>query len=247
MSEAEAERGGAQLIPRPPSARPGPPAPWAHLDEQERHIDLSRVLAAMRHAAAPRPSPWEPPVGALRSAVLVPLFEEDGSAWVVLTRRSQHVRAHKGEVSFPGGRQDPEETLMDAALREAREEIALDTDVVEIVGELDHLATVSSNSSIVPYVGVLPYRPVRLVPNPAEVDAVLMVALDELVRDDVFRTELWQWPEGLPGGPNADEPAALAAERPIHFFELHGDTIWGATARMLVNLLALTLGVEHPG
>ena len=199
-------------------------------------MDMKRVLRALRHAPDAEPSPWEPPEGALRSAVLVPLFEEEGSVWVLLTRRSQHLRAHKGEVAFPGGRQDEGESLMDAALREAEEEIALDTKVVEIVGELNHLATVSSNSSIVPYVGILPNRPVKLVPNPGEVEAVLMVPLDELVQDDVFHTELWEWPDGTG-----------ATERPIHFFELYGDTIWGATGRMLVNLLTLVLGVPNPG
>jgi 8-oxo-dGTP pyrophosphatase MutT (NUDIX family) len=172
--------------------------------------------------------------------VLVPLFEEDGDAWVVLTRRAQHLRAHKGEVSFPGGRQDDGETLLEAALREAREEIALDTAPVEIIGELDHLATVSSNSSIVPYVGVLPGRPAELVPNPAEVEAILMVTLDELLDDEVFRTELWRWQPGAPA-------AADSGERPIHFFDLYGDTIWGATARMLVNLLSIITGMPHPG
>jgi 8-oxo-dGTP pyrophosphatase MutT (NUDIX family) len=170
--------------------------------------------------------------------VLVPLFDEGGQAWVVLTRRSQHLRTHTGEVSFPGGRQDDGESLVEAALREAREEIALDTTQVEIVGELDHLATVSSNSSIVPFVGVLPARPEGLVPNPVEVEAVVIVTLEELAQDDVFRTELWRWNPGRP---------ELEDERPIHFFELYGDTIWGATGRMLVNLLCVTLGVEHPG
>jgi 8-oxo-dGTP pyrophosphatase MutT (NUDIX family) len=232
-----AERGGPQLIPRPASARPGAPAPWAHLSPEERRVDLKRVLTGMRHACPAQPSPWEPPVGALRSAVLVPLFEEDGRAWVVLTRRAQHLRAHKGEVAFPGGRQDEGETLMDAALREAREEIALDTQLVEIVGELDPLATVSSNSSIVPYVGVLPARPTRLEPNPGEVEAIIMVSLEELLDDEVFRTELWEW----------QEQTGLVGERPVHFFDLYGDTIWGATARMLVNLLSIVTGVPHPG
>jgi 8-oxo-dGTP pyrophosphatase MutT (NUDIX family) len=215
--------------------KPGPPAPWSHLAPADRHLDVARVVAGLRAAGPPSPSPWEPPVGAQRSAVLVPLFDEDGDAWVVLTRRSQHLRSHKGEVSFPGGRQDDGETLVEAALREAREEIALDTSGVEIVGELDHLATISSNSSIVPFVGVLPGRPARLVPNPAEVEAVVVVRLDELLQDDVHRTELWQWP-GASG---------IEGERPMHFFDLYGDTVWGATARMLMNLLGVSLGLPR--
>jgi 8-oxo-dGTP pyrophosphatase MutT (NUDIX family) len=237
---AERERGGPQLIPRPEHARPGPPPPWADVAADDRHVDLRRVLTAMRHAGPAQPSPWEPPVGSRRSAVLVPIYEEDGCAAVVLTRRAQHLRAHNGEVSFPGGRQEDDESLMDAALREAREEIALDTDVVEIVGELDHLATVSSNSSIVPYVGILPAKPTKLEPNPSEVEAILFVTLDELLQDDVFRTELWTWQPGAPAAPDS-------GERPIHFFDLYGDTIWGATARMLVNLLSIVTGVPHAG
>jgi 8-oxo-dGTP pyrophosphatase MutT (NUDIX family) len=232
-----AERGGPQLIPRPPDAELGVPAPWAHIAPADRHVDLDRVVSALRGAGPPKPSPWEPPVAASSSAVLVPIFEEDGSAWVVLTRRSQHLRAHKGEVSFPGGRQDDGETLVEAALREAREEIALDTSLVEIVGELDHLATLVSNSSIVPFVGVLPGRPANLTPNPAEVEAIITVTLDELLQDDVFRSERWPW----------HEASGLVGRRPIHFFDLYGDTVWGATGRMLVNLLSIVMGVEHPG
>ena len=195
---------------------------------------MARVVAAVGDTA-PRPNPFEPPAGVRRSAVLVPLFDEDGDAWVILTRRSQHLRAHRGEVSFPGGRQDGDESLVEAALREAREEIALDTSVVEVVGELDHLSTMASNSSIVPFVGVLPSRPANLVPNPVEVESIVIVRLDELAQDDVHRTELWVWPAA----------SGIEGERPMHFFELHGDTVWGATARMLMNLLCVSLGLPH--
>jgi 8-oxo-dGTP pyrophosphatase MutT (NUDIX family) len=155
------------------------------------------------------------------SAVLAPLYEHDGEVHVVLTRRAWHMRSHTGEVSFPGGRQEPGETLWETALREAEEEVALDPSSVERIGELDHLATVTSRASIVPFVGVLPGRP-ELRPNPDEVDAVLHVPLSELMHPDTYRQERW----GVPG-----------LDRPVHFFEIVGDTIWGATGSMLVDLL----------
>lgn len=231
------QRGGKQVIPRPASAEPGPPSPWAHLPASARRPALADALEGLRLGGPPQPSRWEPPVGARRSAVLVPLFEEDGLAHVILTRRSWHLRNHKGEVSFPGGRQEEGETLVEAALREAEEEIALDVGSVEVVGELDHLATFVSNSSIVPFVGVLPGRPALLVPNPIEVEAVVIVSLAELLEDGVHRSELWEFPP----------QTGIEGSRPMHFFELHGDTVWGATARMLMNLLTRVLRMEHPG
>jgi 8-oxo-dGTP pyrophosphatase MutT (NUDIX family) len=161
------------------------------------------------------------------SAVLVPLYEDDGRLTIVLTRRAQHLRSHRGEVSFPGGgREDGDENLLATALREAEEEIGLDPRSVEVLGELDHLATVMSRSFIVPFVGVLPARP-ELVADPGEVEHILHVRVDELLLDDVFHEEWW----GLPG-----------LDRPLYFFEVVGDTIWGATAAMLRELLARATG-----
>lgn len=166
------------------------------------------------------------------SAVLVPLYQHQGEAHLVLTRRSWHLRNHRGEVSFPGGRRDPGDADLHAtALREAHEEIALDPGDVEVVGELDRLTTVSSPSLIVPVVGRLRGRP-ALVPAEVEVDAVLHVPLSELLDPAIYREEVWP----------------LRPDRPIHFFELERDTLWGATALMLRNLLELvTAGTGRAG
>ena len=91
------------------------------------------------------------------------------------------------------------------------------------MGELDHLSTISSRSYIAPFVGLLAARP-TLVANPSEVDAVLIVACSELLADGVFREERWP---------------IFGADRPIVFFELVGDTVWGATAAMLRQLLGI--------
>ena len=214
-------RGGPQRIPRPPGTRLGGPPAWASLPEHRRHPTLDQVRVALEQGPEPRRSPVEG-LTSRYSAVLAPIYEHDGEAHVVLTRRAWHMRSHTGEVSFPGGKQEPGETPWQTALREAHEEVALDPASVEQAGELHHLATVTSRSSIVPYVGVLPGRP-RLVPNPDEVDAILHVPLADLLDPEAYRQERW----GLPG-----------IDRPIHFFEIVGDTIWGATASMLVDLLA---------
>jgi 8-oxo-dGTP pyrophosphatase MutT (NUDIX family) len=171
------------------------------------------------------------------SAVLATFWEHDGDLEVLLTRRAGHLRAHRGEVAFPGGRSEQGEALTDAALREAREEVGLDPSTVTILGELDHLMTVTSSSFIVPFVATVPARPTGLVANPDEVDTVLFVSVAELLLDEVYREEVWTW---------ASPPAWVgnqAVERSIFFFELVGDTVWGATAAMLRQLLGLALGV----
>lgn len=216
--------GPPQRIPRPPGTRPGGPPAWAALPaDEQRGFDLRRVRAAMRTVGPAQPHP-ELPFAAPPAAVLVPLFEEDGEARVILTRRSPALRSHTHEVSFPGGRMEEGEAPLAAALREASEEIGLDPADVEILGQLTPLATISKRSAITPFVGVLRGRPV-LRPNPAEVEHAFDVALVELVDDPVYREERWDLPS-LP-------------DRPMHFFDLPHDIVWGATARILYELLEL--------
>lgn len=218
-------RGGDQFIPRPEGVEPGDPPPWATVPPDVRRIGLQQLVERLAAIGPARPSPMEH-AGARPSAVLAPFYEVDGELHVVLTRRAKHLRAHSGEVSFPGGAVEVGESLVEAALREADEEVALDPTSVEIVGELDHLQTFTSRSFIVPFVGVLPGRP-ELRPNADEVDEVLHVPVAELLLDEVYREERW----GL-----------APLDRPLCFFELVGDTVWGATAHMLRNLLAIGTG-----
>jgi 8-oxo-dGTP pyrophosphatase MutT (NUDIX family) len=252
-------RGGAQRIPRPSNARPGGPPPWADIPPELRRPSLADVRTVLSGLGPPVPSARERSLRAVRgdgngaggehelpgisewdvrpSAVLAPLYEEDGQAIVVLTRRTWDLRTHQGEVSFPGGRIEPGESPADAACREAKEEIDLDPSTVELIGELDHLTTVSSRAFIVPYVGTLPGRP-DCRPNPREVEAVLHVPLAELADPAIYREELWTFPGGV--------------RLPVHFFELVGDTVWGMTAallRQLVGMVTHTLGrgdLGHP-
>lgn len=186
---------------------------------------------ALENSPAPKPSPAER-LAARASAVVAPIYAgDDGLATVVLTRRSWALRSHTGEVSFPGGAHDPDDPdLWATACREAHEEIGLDPATIRPIGELHHLATVTSRSFIVPYVGLLDDPPV-LDANPHEVDAILHVSLAELLHDDVYRQERW----GIGG-----------VARSIHFFELYGDTVWGATGAMLVDLLSRVTRTGEP-
>jgi 8-oxo-dGTP pyrophosphatase MutT (NUDIX family) len=229
-----AGRGGDQIIPRPYNARPGGPAPWAHLPADERRPSLADVQAAFASAGPAHRSERElAPEIDRASAVLAPLYEDRGELFVVLTRRTWELRSHSGEVSFPGGRQDDGDAhLWATALREAHEEIDLDPTGVERIGELDHLATVTSRSFIVPYVGALAARPATAA-NPQEVSAVLHVPVAELLDPAIFREERWSFP--------------WAEDRPIFFFELVGDTVWGATGAMLRQLLGLVTGTLTRG
>ncbi len=171
------------------------------------------------------------PIDTLRaSAVLVAITDGSDGAEVLLTRRSEALRSHRGEISFPGGRVDAGETFEAAALREAHEEVALDPSVVQLRGRLDPISTMVTRSFIVPVVATVDHKP-TLRPAAHEVERIMWVPLAELARADTFREEIWDF-----GG----------ERRPIFFFELDDETIWGATARMLHQLLRVALGVDGP-
>lgn len=227
---APPERGGPQRIPRPSGARTGQQAPWADLPPGERRLALTNVEDRFARLGPARRSPREGHVQRA-SAVLAALYEADDDTWVVLTRRSSGLRVHSGEVSFPGGGQDPGEELTDTARREAWEEVGLDPAQVRIFGELDHLTTITSNSFIVPFVAALEGRP-ELTASPGEVESILHVPLTELLDPEVFREERWD---------------IIDEDRPIWFFELLGDTVWGATAAMLRQLLGFATGTVARG
>ena len=178
-------------------------------------------------------SPATVPPGSAPSGVLVLLYEHRGEPWVVLTRRAWHLRHHAGEVSFPGGRREPGDAdLWATALREATEEIGLDPGTARQIGRLDSFVTVGSRSLVCPFVATVDQRP-DLVPDPVEVDRVLHVALAELTDPESWREEIWSLGE------------AFGGERTMTFFELHGDTVWGATAAVLRRLLSVaTAGVD---
>jgi 8-oxo-dGTP pyrophosphatase MutT (NUDIX family) len=214
-------RGGEQVIPRPVEWRPGDEAPWsADVGDRLRLTDVRSVFDGRVGSVSPVERS-----GARASAVLAPFYEVDDELHVVVTRRAWHLRSHRGEVSFPGGGFEPDDaSLTDTALRESLEEISLDPGGVDVLGELDHLTTVSSDRFIVPFVADLGGQPGELVADRGEVDQILYVPVADLLDPDSYREERW--------GP-------LHIDHPVYFFEIEGDTIWGATAAMLRQFLLL--------
>jgi 8-oxo-dGTP pyrophosphatase MutT (NUDIX family) len=161
--------------------------------------------------------------GALaEAAVLVPVYERGGESHVLLTRRRDDLRLHPGQVSFPGGRIDAGDAdARAAALREAREEIGLDPGDVEIVGRLSETLVVLSGFRLTPWVGVVPY-PYRFVPQPDEVAGIVEIPVSDLLRPGVHRTGTRE---------------AFGMVHEVHWYERGDVTIWGATARILHELL----------
>jgi 8-oxo-dGTP pyrophosphatase MutT (NUDIX family) len=159
---------------------------------------------------------------AIEAAVLLPLYGWPDEPGLVFTERRSDLRRHAGEISFPGGRRDPGDVDLSAtALREAQEEIGLDPAAVEMGEELPTTSTFVTGYLIHPFVGRIPHpSELSLEPNPSEVETVLTFSLD-LLREHYAIRRLVR--RGVP----------------IHTptYEIEGQLIWGATARILGDLL----------
>jgi 8-oxo-dGTP pyrophosphatase MutT (NUDIX family) len=153
------------------------------------------------------------------AAVLIPIFGDERGDVVVYTERGADLRKHAGEISFPGGRQDPGESLLETALREAEEEIGLPRDSVEIVDELKPIGTFVSGFRVYPFVGRIA-APLAWTVHPIEVAAVLELPLVDLRAGHRFER---LWSKGVPVRTDT--------------YTVDGHLIWGATARITRELL----------
>ena len=157
--------------------------------------------------------------GGTEAAVLVPMYGHPENPGLIFTERRADLRRHAGEISFPGGRRDPGEALVETALREAEEEIELARSDVELVGALPPVGTFVTGYRVQPFVGLIA-EGLPLRPNPDEVAAVLMLHLDQLREGFAMRRLVRR---GLP----IKTPTYVVGEH----------LIWGATARILGELL----------
>jgi 8-oxo-dGTP pyrophosphatase MutT (NUDIX family) len=190
---------------------------------------LPGVAAQLRFASGlPRPG-WKPgvyPADARIAAALLLVYPHDGGIAVPLTVRATHLRRHAGQISLPGGAADPGETLAEAALREAHEEIGVSSSTVRVLGELTPVHVLVSGFTLHPVVGITDARP-EFAPAAHEVQEVLEVSLDDL--QDASR---------IRSGTRIRE--GVAVEYP--YFDLLGHQVWGATAMILGEFICLLQG-----
>jgi 8-oxo-dGTP pyrophosphatase MutT (NUDIX family) len=164
------------------------------------------------------------------AAVLVPVVDRPAGEHVLFVKRADHLGEHAGQMAFPGGGHEPGDAdLLATALREADEEIGLRPGESAVAGRLDDIRTVSEYS-VRPFVATVPDR--AYAPDEREVAEVAMLPVSGLTDLDNYRTE------------RRDHPHY--GDIRLHFFRVDGYTVWGATGRMLVQLLELTTDWSPP-
>jgi len=187
---------------------------------------LPGVAAQLAMAPEPRQGHkayFEVEATSRKAGVLILLYVRDGRLWLLLTRRTERVIHHRGQISLPGGEQHPGESVEATALRETAEELGPDLGAVRVLGRLTPLYIPPSNYCIYPTVAFVPGTlAFRL--QPEEVDELIEVPVDRLADPAAVRREVWHY-----GG--------LDVEVPFYEFERH--KIWGATAMVLAEFLAL--------
>jgi 8-oxo-dGTP pyrophosphatase MutT (NUDIX family) len=173
---------------------------------------------------AKRPTAEESMSGGLNprlSAVLMLIYPREDTLYTPLILRPSYEGVHSAQVSFPGGKKEDEDhSLHDTALRETEEEIGVDRQSVEIIGSLTPLYIPPSNFHVNPFVGLLDRAP-ELIPDPKEVDQVLEVPVHQLLEQPVLDKDIYL--------------EKYKATFPISYFDVHGHTVWGATAMILAE------------
>ena len=164
------------------------------------------------------------------AGVLIPVIERPDGDFLLFTKRSDELGKHPGQMSFPGGGREPEDADIEAtAVREGFEEIGLAPEEVDVVGHIDDIRTITEYA-VTPVVARIPDRTYE--PDEREVAAVVVVAVDDLLDGENYEVERRDHPE--------------YGEVVVHYFHVDDYTIWGATARILVQFLELTTDWRAP-
>ena len=193
-------------------------------------MDLEAVRKKVEAALADRRRRVVDSESLIPAAVLLLLTNRRGPH-VVFAKRTEDVTHHKGQFSFPGGIVETwDGSRLETALREAKEEIGLAPSAVDILGTLDDTETRATQFVITPFVGMVS-QPVSYTPDGKEIERVLEVPLAALLDPAIFRVEMWERDGEV---------------HPVYFYEYNGETIWGATARILKQFLDLVFPEGAP-
>src|SRR5512136_1211715 len=168
------------------------------------------------------------PPACKQAGVLVLLYPLEGQLCFPLTQRQDSVEYHKGQISLPGGSQENGESLCQTALREAQEEVGVDADAVEVIGQLSRLYVPPSNFCIQPFVGYVAERPDFRI-EAVEVAELIEAPLKALLDPATVHVEDWE----LYGG-----------TWPIPFYQFGPHKVWGATAMILSEFVAILEGIQ---
>jgi len=183
----------------------------------------------LRQALSNRQKQYITEPGLVPSAVLLPLYYKEGQYYLLFIKRTERVKEHKGQISFPGGAYEEEDgTLLNTALRENAEEIGLAPGEVEILGELDDTITWTSDYVISPFVAIIPW-PYQFKMDEEEVDEIIEVPISMFLDKNYMRQET----EVIDG-----EAVTL------YYYHYQGRVIWGATARILNQFLDIFIRVR---
>jgi 8-oxo-dGTP pyrophosphatase MutT (NUDIX family) len=195
-----------------------------------RSIKIGTVKTRLKELLAARQKQYIHDPARIPAAVLIPFYKDKEQYYIVFIKRTDTVKTHKGQISFPGGgREKSDITLRDTAIREAREEIGLHSEDIEILGELDDEITTTSNYIVTPFVGMIPW-PYKFTAEKAEVAEIIRVPLTVLLDKASLKTAI----ETIDGGIVVDS----------YEYHYEGKVIWGATARILHKLLNILNGDE---
>lgn len=157
------------------------------------------------------------------SSVLIPLYFHDGETFVIFTKRSNNLKHHKGQISFPGGKFETSDIdLKTTALRETYEEIGIKPEDIHIIGEIPSIITIT-NFKITPYVGYFDY-PYDFKVNSDEIDVLIKTPLKHFFDSSIYKSK---------------EKEIWGKKINVHFYSYNEYTIWGATGKMLHDFLKI--------
>ncbi|MEM8487284.1 MAG: CoA pyrophosphatase [Bacteroidota bacterium] len=184
----------------------------------EAHLNMAPAARAAPDSISIKGKPCR------QAAVLALLFPLENATGILLTKRKETLSKHAGQISFPGGKQEADESLPETALRETEEEIGLPPHDIDMLGALSPLYIDVSNFCVFPFLGALHQMPTALVPQDTEVERILKVPLHNLADPAIQKEEIW---------------TLRGQQMTIPYYAYEQETIWGATAMMLAELLHL--------